>query len=567
GSIRGERLGRFVLSVERNTVAANITLPGEGDYQIRYLSAGLHDICELGRTEKPICGGAIPVTGEQMAHAVDSDRPELSSASVRASDNGSEMDLLVVYTPAAEAGAGGPAAMTALLNLMVDETNIAYSQSQVFPRLRLVYTGQISYTESGNSSTDLSRLQRTSDGYMDTVHSLRNSYGADMVCLIVESSDVGGRAYLMTTLTSAFAPWAFSLVKRGSGTGYILGHELGHNMGCHHAVGDGGTPRGAGLYPYSHGWRWYGDSGMMYRSIMAYFPGLTTPHFSNPNVLYEGEPTGRVDSEDNARTINNAAYTISNWRRSVVPHSPPRAYDSNVPVSRAESKTITLQARDDGQPRPPGALTFVIESLPMAGVLSDPCAGAIQAVPYALTNYGRQVVYTPDPGLNCMDRFRFTASDGGVPPEGGDSNLATVMLNVVFGIYSADMQTDPRSHRRGVTQSRPGRRLHRQQGYRLQPFRRLRQQYEQPSLCHDAGDTLRRIRKRNTEFLPVVGHRILQVRPRRRSGFQRWKQLGRPLEPHRRCSRGRGLAVLRVRYIRSGREPIGCVRPLVNGTD
>ncbi|MHC4620344.1 MAG: hypothetical protein ACYTEQ_21555, partial [Planctomycetota bacterium] len=38
GSIRGERLGRFVLSVERNTVAANITLPGEGDYQIRYLS-------------------------------------------------------------------------------------------------------------------------------------------------------------------------------------------------------------------------------------------------------------------------------------------------------------------------------------------------------------------------------------------------------------------------------------------------------------------------------------------------------------------------------------------------
>ena len=54
--------------------------------------------------------------------------------------------------------------------------------------------------------------------------------------------------------------------------------------------------------------------------------------------------------------------------------APPVATDSNVSVSAGTSQVITLQATDDGLPNPPGALTYIITSLPKYGVLSDPCA-------------------------------------------------------------------------------------------------------------------------------------------------------------------------------------------------
>ena len=77
---------------------------------------------------------------------------------ITAADDGLTFDVMVVYTPAARAGAGGTTAMNALINLAVAETNTAYLRSGVFPRLRLVHTEEVAYTESGNFSTDLNRL-------------------------------------------------------------------------------------------------------------------------------------------------------------------------------------------------------------------------------------------------------------------------------------------------------------------------------------------------------------------------------------------------------------------------
>lgn len=84
---------------------------------------------------------------------------------------------MVVYTPAGRAAGGGTTAMNALINLAIAETNTAYLRSGVIPGLRLVHTEEIAYAESGNFSTDLSRLTNPSDGFMDNVHALRNGYG------------------------------------------------------------------------------------------------------------------------------------------------------------------------------------------------------------------------------------------------------------------------------------------------------------------------------------------------------------------------------------------------------
>jgi len=110
--------------------------------------------------------------------------------------------------------------------------------------------------------------------------------------------------------------------------------------------------------------------------------------------------------------------------------TPPLAQSMDVSTQVDTPLSITLLASDEGEPDPPGALTYIITSLPDHGDLTDPYNGAISSVPYTLLNNGNQVNYTPDPGYLGPDTFNFKANDGGSPPEGGDSNIATVSITI-----------------------------------------------------------------------------------------------------------------------------------------
>ena len=108
----------------------------------------------------------------------------------------------------------------------------------------------------------------------------------------------------------------------------------------------------------------------------------------------------------------------------------PVASDSNATAEAGVPQTITLQAIDNGEPNPPGMLTYIITSLPHHGTLADPCVGNIDTVPYSLANYGNNVIYTPLVCYTGSDSFQFLANDGGTSPTGGDSNIATVSITV-----------------------------------------------------------------------------------------------------------------------------------------
>jgi hypothetical protein len=108
--------------------------------------------------------------------------------------------------------------------------------------------------------------------------------------------------------------------------------------------------------------------------------------------------------------------------------------------------TVTLSASDDGYPIPPGALTYLIATLPTHGTLSDPGAGVIGSVPYTLVAGGNHVIYTPRRNYLGSDSFQFKANDGGVPPEGGDSNLAAISLTMAAvpqQVYWFPLDTNP----------------------------------------------------------------------------------------------------------------------------
>ena len=63
------------------------------------------------------------------------------------------------------------------------------------------------------------------------------------------------------------------------------------------------------------------------------------PHFSNPNVNYNGAPTGidhnvdPVNSADNVRSLNNNELIIANWRQSI---------ESTIPSAPSNLNAITF---------------------------------------------------------------------------------------------------------------------------------------------------------------------------------------------------------------------------------
>lgn len=365
------------------------------------------------------------------------------------------IDVMIVYTAAAagwaDTSGGG---IENVIAQAMQKAELAMANSQTLITVTLVYSGQIDYTESGSSSTDLSRLTSTTDGYMDEVHTLRNTYGADLVELFTRVEDTGGIGWLLNS-TYGSPSYAFSISRvQQVGWTYTMIHEMGHNMGCHHHK-EQTTQPGPGLFSYSAGWRWTGDNGGHYCSVMTYESGTyfadgithtRVGYFSNPSVNYQNVPTGDAVDGDNARTLREIKDVVAAYRQSVAPQ-PPTALNGTAQTQRGQAITLTLNATDDGLPNPPAALSYIITSLPSGGILSDPAASVIETVPYTLVAGGNQVVFTPQPCYVGSDSFQFKVNDGGTAPTGGDSNTALVSMDVtgvvLQTLYEANMDTDP----------------------------------------------------------------------------------------------------------------------------
>ncbi len=304
GPVAGTPHGSFVLAVNRDAMAGLVQTPEAGLFRLRLTAWGLQVV-------ERIDGGFECRVGDVRPPAVDAAPPAVPASGP--CDDGSVIDLLVVYTQEARDDAGGIAAIEAVIDVMVEYNNIAYANSLVDTQMNLVYAGQLGPGED----PDLGELADPADGVVDGVHALRDAYGADQVALIYAGG--GGVALGLWNLDPESEANAFCANGLNSSP-FVLAHELGHNMGCCHALGDGGgcPPEGGLLFPYSNGHRFEGDSGELWHTVMAYSPGIRIEHFSNPDISFDGQPTGipegEPDAADNVMTINLSAFTVSNWR-------------------------------------------------------------------------------------------------------------------------------------------------------------------------------------------------------------------------------------------------------------
>ena len=313
GSIEDVEHSQVILVVENGSMAGNIKIE-ENMYQIRKIGDGVHIICEIDQSAFPEEAPPIPAETPDTSDLV----PPTSQA-----DSTPIIDVMVVYTDDVAIASGNIAAE---IQLAIDETNQSYANSGINQRLRLVHSQEVVYDETGDMFTDLDCITSPSDSCLDQIHTWRDTFGADVVCLWVEDGgSFCGLAWLMTTVSNAFEPSAFSIVDRGCATGnFTFEHELGHNMGATH---DRANTSIQGAFPYSFG---YQDPGGKGRTIMAYnCPGgcRRIQYWSNPNVTFgnvpTGVPEGEPDSADNRKTLNNTALTIVKFRPTAIPLTTP----------------------------------------------------------------------------------------------------------------------------------------------------------------------------------------------------------------------------------------------------
>lgn len=312
GHAMGDQQSRATLIVRDGNITGNI-VTRNSFYQIRPAGSGIQSITEIDQK------GFVD---ELEPDAPDIEPEEKDGSSLdQPPGTAPVIDVAVFYTKDAKTASPD---IQAEIELAVLETNESYENSKVNQRIKLIYSEQIEYTESGNLRKDRDRLQNPNDGHMDGVHARRNNYKADLVSLWVENGSGGacGVAYIMKTVSSTFAPYGFSVVRRRCATGYYsFGHELGHNMGARHDRRVDPTDQS----PFKHNHA-YVNPAKRWRTIMGYNSACRdigvsckrVHYWSNPEVKLNGDPTGiSVPSNiaaDNRLTLNKTARVITGFR-------------------------------------------------------------------------------------------------------------------------------------------------------------------------------------------------------------------------------------------------------------
>lgn len=310
GSLPDDPHGRVVLTTSGQDLAGEVFYKGQV-YAIRPVGERYHIVgaLALGLTEGEDDRLIVPASAASSEVRTQSD------------DDGRVIDVYVAYTALAAAASSN---ITVEIANDIAAVNAALDESCAQTSFRLVGSSEVVYTESGTMSTDIDRLQNEADGYMDDIHDLRDSTGADLVQLWTETTGGSycGMGYMSIRATPLTENFGFS-VKLRSCSSLTTAHELGHNLDVNHDRWQTKTAWGANTAQQSG----YGfvavEAGV--RDIMSYGDHCTAygvtcerlPYYANPRLILNGVAFGEPGFSDVVTRIRDRRSNVAGFRAAV----------------------------------------------------------------------------------------------------------------------------------------------------------------------------------------------------------------------------------------------------------
>ena len=302
-----------------------------------------------GAAENPVRPGSddtwLPPAGRLSR---DPGRPRLAGVQqlaaaakleAQVADSSTVVDVVVGFTSGLANALGSESAARTRVNNLVEITNQAYTNSGIAARVRLAHAMPVSFpdaTENGDALGKLTGYKAGTgavpvDPSLEALRAAREQYKGDLVVLLrdfqtPENSGCGIAWLIGGNLSGVDAgdePFGYTVVADGSDLDEkdnktyfcreeTFAHELGHLMGQSHSIEDSTSP---GAHPYSYGYRQTIATG--FYTVMAYrmkdSSQTSIRHFSNPNINYNGAPTGAADA-DNTRSMLQTMAVIANYR-------------------------------------------------------------------------------------------------------------------------------------------------------------------------------------------------------------------------------------------------------------
>ena len=110
-------------------------------------------------------------------------------------DSGDRIDVLVLYSTPVKNTLGGDAQAQTFAQSAIDTTNTTYINSKIRQRVRLANAQETTVAETGNLGTELTALRANAN-----VGTIRNTFNADLVAMLSNSSDNCGIGNLMGSI-------------------------------------------------------------------------------------------------------------------------------------------------------------------------------------------------------------------------------------------------------------------------------------------------------------------------------------------------------------------------------
>lgn len=227
--------------------------------------------------------------------------------------------VLVLYTAAAQSSVGD---INQTINTSIQQFNTTISNSGLsYPQTnQLQLAGSQLITFASNSPEGTTFIDEAVTRVRDNtdVQNLRNQYGADLVVCLVEQVYQGDAIGSVGAIPASNVNYC-AVVRApfsSSPNFYTFTHEVGHLLGGRHQ-NDSGTPA------YSHGYQFFTNppapaTSVQVRTMMHTFASSERiMHFANPNINFNGSPTGTTASNNVARAISENSPNLVNFRPSV----------------------------------------------------------------------------------------------------------------------------------------------------------------------------------------------------------------------------------------------------------